>query len=188
MAQQQHGNGGIVVPLRGRSPRRRWQRWLAVAGIALMAAGWVVTGVGAQTGGGTLTLRSDVQEANAQTGVITARGNVQIDFPAQQIFATAAQAQYFDRDRRIILSGNVVVNQQGNRLEAETVTYLIDEGRFIALPQSSRQVRATYQIRDLTPAAPRDVGSSTAPLNQTPPVSQRPDATLELTPLPTSLP
>jgi len=29
--------------------------------------------------GGTITLRSDVQEANANTGVITARGNVQID-------------------------------------------------------------------------------------------------------------
>ncbi|AFY65720.1 LptA/OstA family protein [Geitlerinema sp. PCC 7407] len=95
-----------------------------------------------------LTLRSDIQEANAKTGVVTARGNVQIDYPARQIQATASQAQYFSRERRIVLSGNVYILQEGNSLRGETVTYLIDEGRFVALPDQSRQVESIYLVND----------------------------------------
>lgn len=97
-----------------------------------------------------LTLRSDVQEANSKTGVITARGNVQINYPARQIQATSAQAQYFSRERRIVLSGNVYVLQQGNSLRGETVTYLIDEGKFVALPDAPKQVESIYLVPDAT--------------------------------------
>jgi len=93
-----------------------------------------------------ITLRSDIQEANAKTGVVTARGNVQIIYPAREIRATAAQAQYFSRERRIVLTGNVSVIQSGNSLQAEIVTYLIDEGRFIAQPLENSQVLSTYIV------------------------------------------
>jgi lipopolysaccharide export system protein LptA len=93
-----------------------------------------------------LTLRSDVQEANAKTGVITARGNVQIFYPARQIQATSAQAQYFSKERRIVLSGNVYVLQEGNSMRGETITYLIDEGRFVALPLPPKQVESIYIV------------------------------------------
>ena len=93
-----------------------------------------------------ITLRSDIQEANAKTGVVTARGNVQIIYPAREIRATAAQAQYFSRERRIVLTGNVSVIQSGNSLRAETVTYLIDEGRFIAQPLENSQVLSIYIV------------------------------------------
>lgn len=107
----------------------------------------------AQTGDGrAITIRSDVQEADRNTEVITARGNVQIDYPARQIQATAAQAQFFNRERRIVLSGNVYVLQNGNSMRGETITYLIDEGRFVALPRNNRQVESTYIISD--PEAP----------------------------------
>lgn len=102
--------------------------------------------------GRALTLRSDVQEANAKTGVVTARGNVQINYPARQIQATSAQAQYFSKERRIVLSGDVFVLQEGNSLRGETVTYLIDEGRFIAHPQPRSQVESIYIVSD--PNAP----------------------------------
>jgi lipopolysaccharide export system protein LptA len=95
---------------------------------------------------GAITLKSDVQESNSKTGVITARGNVQINYPARQIQATATQAQYYSRERRLILTGNVYVLQAGNSLRAEEMTYLIDEGRFMAKPQSDRQVESTYII------------------------------------------
>lgn len=95
---------------------------------------------------GSITLKSDIQESNAETGIITARGNVKINYPARQIQATAAQAQYFSRERRLILTGNVYVIQEGNSMRAESMTYLIDEGRFIATPQSDRQVESTYII------------------------------------------
>jgi lipopolysaccharide export system protein LptA len=116
----------------------------------------------AQTGDGrAITIRSDVQEADRNTEVITARGNVQIDYPARQIQATAAQAQFFNRERRIVLSGNVYVLQNGNSMRGENITYLIDEGRFIALPKANKQVESTYIVSD--PEAP------TSPV--TPPVT-----------------
>jgi lipopolysaccharide export system protein LptA len=93
-----------------------------------------------------LTLRADMQQANAKTGVITANGNVQLSYPARQIQATANAANYYSRERRIVLSGNVYVLQAGSSLRAETITYLIDEGRFVALPQNQKQVEATILI------------------------------------------
>ena len=77
------------------------------------------------TTGGEITLRSDVQESNSETGIITARGNVKINY--------------------------VYVLQQGNSMRAETMTYLIDEGRFIATPKSDRQVESTYIVQDASP-------------------------------------
>lgn len=160
---------------------------LAIAPTAIVASLFVLGFAGssptqfstaqAQTGlpatpGRPLTLRSDVQEANSKTGVITARGNVQIYYPARQIQATAAQAQYFSRERRIVLSGNVYVLQQGNSLKGETITYLIDEGRFVALPQAPKQVEAIYQVQDNpTPspspaAAPAPIAPPANPFGQ----------------------
>ena len=95
-----------------------------------------------------ITVRSDVQEANSETGVVTARGNVQINYPGQNLQATSAQAQYFSKERRLVLTGNVYVLQDGNSIRAETLTYLIDEGRFIATPKENRQVESTYIVTD----------------------------------------
>jgi lipopolysaccharide export system protein LptA len=103
-----------------------------------------------------------VQEANAVTGVITARGNVQINYPARQIQATAAQAQYYSRERRIVLSGDVYVLQEGNSLRGETITYLIDEGRFVALPEPQEQVEAIYLVPDPNAPAERPASSGAA--------------------------
>ncbi|MEO0377165.1 MAG: LptA/OstA family protein [Cyanobacteria bacterium P01_A01_bin.17] len=95
-----------------------------------------------------LTLRADIQQANAKTGVVTASGNVQLSYPARQIQATSAQAQYYSRERRIVLSGNVYVLQAGNSLRAETITYLIDEGRFVAINDPETQVEAVIVVED----------------------------------------
>lgn len=93
-----------------------------------------------------VTVRSDVQEADAENGTVTARGNVEIDYPARQIFATAAQVQLFQRENRLVLSGNVIVEQEGNSIRAEQVVYLIEENRFVATPKSSQQVESVYVI------------------------------------------
>ncbi|MBD0337115.1 MAG: hypothetical protein ICV62_16630 [Cyanobacteria bacterium Co-bin13] len=136
--------------------RRYYPTLFSLAMLLSLGIGSVVSllprQVQAQTGG-TITLRADIQEANAATGVITARGNVQIEYPAQEIYATSAQAQYFSNERRIVLSGDVVVLQEGNRLRAETVTYLIDEDRFVALPQPNQQVETIYVLPEPSPTA-----------------------------------
>lgn len=93
-----------------------------------------------------LTMRADTTQLDTNTGVVTARGNVQLNFPARQIQATANQAQYFDQERQIVLKGDVYVLQRGNSLRANTITYLIDEGRFVALPEPNRQVEAIFLV------------------------------------------
>ena len=163
------------------------------AGLLVAIAHWMTAGVQAQTNdNGSIILRSDIQEANAITGVITARGNVQVEYPSRQIYATSAQAQYFNEERRMILSGNVIVLQEGNRLEAETVTYLIDEGRFVALPQPNEQVETTYVLPpSQEPAATSESEAEAAPAGD--PATDEdgdpltapfePDAILEISPI-----
>lgn len=173
--------GSLVTQMRRRS-RSFWAGltlgglglWLAIAPMPLPSAQ-------AQTAEtGTITLKADIQEANAITGVIVARGNVRIDYPARDIIATSAQAQYFSQENRMILSGNVVVLQEGNRLEAETVTYLVDEGRFVALPQPNNQVETTYLIQD-NPTSP--AATATDEEAETESETITPDETLRITPL-----
>ena len=101
---------------------------------------------------GSITIRSDTQEANSDTGIITATGNVQINYPAREIQATAAQAQYYSRERRLVLNGNVYVIQDGNSMRAESMTYLVDEGRFIATPKADSQVESTYIVNEPVPS------------------------------------
>ena len=113
-----------------------------------------------------LTIRADVQEYDAKNQVITARGNVQMLYPSRGIQATAAQAQYFSRERRIILSGNVYVLQNGsNSIRGEKVTYLIDEGRFIAEPRGNRQVESIYIVNDANVSG-QVTAPATAPLKR----------------------
>jgi len=116
-----------------------------------------------------LTIRSDHQEYDSKNQVATARGNVQMSYPARGIQATAAQAQYFSKERRIILSGNVYILQNGgNSIRGERVTYLIDEGRFIAQPQTNQQVESTYIVNDTDPN-----NQATAPASATPALKRR---------------
>lgn len=113
--------------------------------IGTLSTAFALVPAKAQTdGSGAITLRADVQEANSNTGIVTARGNVRIDYPSRQITATSAQAQYYSRERRIVLNGNVFIQQEGNTIQAETVTYLIDEGRFVATPDAEEQVESVY--------------------------------------------
>ncbi len=157
---------------------RRWP-------IALLSIGALI-GLGASLplraqqqpiqAGNAMTVRSDIQEANSKTGVITARGNVQVFYPARKIQATSAQAQYFSRERRLVMTGNVYVLQEGNSIRAETMTYLVDEGRFIATPQNTQQVESIYLVKEnenpTRPAAsPSPVPSPTLPV--APPIVPR---------------
>lgn len=132
---------------------------------------------GAANNNRSLYINAARQEADSKTGVFTAIGNVQIFYPARNIQATAAQAQYFSRERKIILSGNVYVLQQGNSIKGDSITYLIDEGRFIATPKNNAQVESIYIVNDTNPQAANSQSPSppqppAAP--QTPPFNPKP--------------
>lgn len=121
---------------------------LAQAGTAGAAA----TGAQAQGGAdpaaqGLVTIESDIQKADNTTGVITAQGNVRIVDGGRGVVATARQAQYYSREGRVVLSGDVeILHQDGHRLQAEQVVYLLGSERLIARPSQGGQVISRYRM------------------------------------------
>jgi lipopolysaccharide export system protein LptA len=96
---------------------------------------------------GLVTIESDLQRADQSTGVITATGNVRIVYPDQRVVATARQAQYFSREGRVVLSGDVdIVQEGGNLLRAERVVYLVERDRLVAIPPTGQQVYSRVSL------------------------------------------
>ena len=96
---------------------------------------------------GLITIESDQQSADTSTGVITAFGNVRLVHANRGVVATSRQAQYFTKEERIVLSGDVdVVQNDGNFLRAGQVTYLLDEERALALPTIGGQVFSQWSL------------------------------------------
>jgi lipopolysaccharide export system protein LptA len=116
---------------------------------------------------GLVSIESDLQQADQATGVITATGNVRILYPDKGVMATARQAQYFTREGRVVLSGDVDVAQQdGSLLRAEQVTYLVRSERITARPATQQQVlsrlRLTPAPKPATATAPVTPGATGA--------------------------
>jgi lipopolysaccharide export system protein LptA len=98
--------------------------------------------------GGLITIESDTQSADNVTGVVTALGNVRIVYPARRMVATSRQAQYFSKEGRLVLSGDVdVIQEGGNALRAERVVYSLDDERAVAEPAQGGQVFSQMVIR-----------------------------------------
>jgi len=125
------------------------------AKLSSVAALLVFTGsffpVTAQTATGEdslITIESDTQSADNITGVVTAVGNVRIVYPARGMVATSRQAQYFSREAMLVLSGDVdVVQDDGNSIRAERVTYNLNEERALANPIPGQQVQSTLLLK-----------------------------------------
>ena len=102
---------------------------------------------------GLITIESDSQTADNVTGVVTAIGNVRIVYPSRGMVATSRQAQYFSREGRLVLSGDVdVVQEDGSTLRAERVTYNLEDERAVAVPSNGGQVRSTMILSPDQPA------------------------------------
>lgn len=98
-------------------------------------------------GAGMVTIESDSQQADNQTGVITASGNVRITYPERGMVATSRQAQYFSKEGRLVLSGDVdVIDSDGQRIQAERLTYSLDQERFLAQPSQGKQVTSKLRL------------------------------------------
>ena len=105
------------------------------------------TAAAALTNAGMVSIESDVQQADNSTGIITASGNVRIVYPDQRVVATARQAQYFSREGRIVLTGDVdVIQPDGNAIRAERLTVLLNSKRVVAEPRRGQQVVSTLRL------------------------------------------
>ena len=101
---------------------------------------------------GLVTIESDLQKADNSTGVVTATGNVRIVYPDQRVVATARQAQYFSREGRVVLSGDVdVIQDSGHSIRAERLVYLVASERIVADPAPGQQVITHYRMNAPTP-------------------------------------
>ena len=96
---------------------------------------------------GLVTIESYRQLVDNSTGIVTAIGNVRIVYPDQRVVATARQAQYYSREGRVVLSGDVdVVQDDGHSIRAEKLVYLVDRERLEARPADGKQVITRYNL------------------------------------------
>jgi lipopolysaccharide export system protein LptA len=114
----------------------------------------------ASPGDGMVTIESDRQQADNRTGIVTATGNVRIQYPDRRMVATSRQAQYYSREGRLVLTGDVdVIDADGQRIRAEKLVYRLDSERLQAEPQPGRQVFSRLRLQTQpspgTPAAPQ---------------------------------
>ncbi len=116
------------------------------------------------TQAGVVTIESDRQQADNATGIVTATGNVRIVYPDRKVVATSRQAQYFSREARVVLSGDVQVLQEGgNRLLAEQVVYDVSRERVDARPFPGAQVVSIVRMRPNAPSVPTTPAPVPAP-------------------------
>jgi lipopolysaccharide export system protein LptA len=103
---------------------------------------------------GMISIESDSQQADNKTGVVTATGNVRIVYPDRGMVATSRQAQYYSREGRLVLSGDVdVIDHEGQRIRAEKLVYRVDSERLRADPPSGQQVYSQLRLQTRPPAA-----------------------------------
>jgi lipopolysaccharide export system protein LptA len=106
-----------------------------------------------------VTIESDQQQADNMTGVVTAIGNVRITYPDRGMVATARQAQYYSREGRLVLSGDVdVIDRDGQQLRAEQIVFLLNGQRLVALPAKGQQVQTRLRLENSSgSASPRSL-------------------------------
>lgn len=115
-----------------------------------------------------VTIESDRQQADNRTGIVTATGNVRITYPDRKTVATSRQAQYFSREGRLVLTGDVdVVDADGQRVKGERLVYLLDSDRLSVEPASGQQVFSRLKLQQQQPAA------APAPQSAPPPAARR---------------
>ena len=130
--------------------------------LSLMASLMLCSGiVNAQqsTETGLITIESDQQTADNSIGVVTAQGNVRLVHVDRGIVATGRQAQYFLKEERIVLSGDVdIVQKNGDLLQADRIVYSLADERALATPSEDQQVFSQWSFGgdadDSTPVIP----------------------------------
>ena len=96
---------------------------------------------------GLITIESDQQTADNSIGVVTAQGNVRLVHVDRGIVATGRQAQYFMKEERIVLSGEVdIVQKNGDLLQADRIVYSLVDERALATPSENEQVFSQWSF------------------------------------------
>ena len=63
--------------------------------------------------------------------------------------ATSRQAQYFSKEGRLVLTGDVdVIDADGQRIRAERLVYRLDSERLLAEPPAGKQVYSRLRLQN----------------------------------------
>ena len=127
--------------------------------MALLSLCSVIVNAQQSTETGLITIESDQQTADNSIGVVTAQGNVRLVHVDRGIVATGRQAQYFMKEERIVLSGDVdIVQKNGDLLQADKIVYSLVDERALATPSEDQQVFSQWSFGgnddDSTPVIP----------------------------------
>ena len=127
--------------------------------MALLSFCSVIVNAQQSTETGLITIESDQQTADNSIGVVTAQGNVRLVHVDRGIVATGRQAQYFMKEERIVLSGDVdIVQKNGDLLQADKIVYSLVDERALATPSEDQQVFSQWSFGgnddDSTPVIP----------------------------------
>jgi lipopolysaccharide export system protein LptA len=126
--------------------------------IASLSLCSVIVNAQQSTETGLITIESDQQTADNSIGVVTAQGNVRLVHVDRGIVATGRQAQYFMKEERIVLSGDVdIVQKNGDLLQADKIVYSLVDERALATPSDDQQVFSQWSFGgddDSTPVIP----------------------------------
>ena len=127
--------------------------------MALLSLCSVIVNAQQSTETGLITIESDQQTADNSIGVVTAQGNVRLVHVDRGIVATGRQAQYFMKEERIVLSGDVdIVQKNGDLLQADKIVYSLVDERALATPSENQQVFSQWSFGgdddDSTPVIP----------------------------------
>lgn len=79
-------------------------------------------------------IRSDVQEFDNKNKVVSASGNVQVDYKGSQAFSPLANVRMKDNGKadRAIFSGGARIKQENSEINGEKITVMVDSGDLIA--------------------------------------------------------
>ena len=127
--------------------------------LALLSVSPVIVSAQQSVETGLITIESDQQTADNSIGVVTAQGNVRLVHVDRGIVATGRQAQYFMKEERIVLSGDVdIVQKNGDLLQADRIVYSLVDERALATPSENEQVFSQWSFGadtdDSTPVIP----------------------------------
>lgn len=101
-------------------------------------------------------IRSDVQEFDNKNKVVSASGNVKVDYKGSQAFSKLANVRMkpTGKAERVIFSGNAKIKQENSVINGDRITVMVDSGNLIAEHNVTTNVTLKAQAEPVASAKP----------------------------------
>ncbi len=101
-------------------------------------------------------IRSDVQEFDNKNKVVSASGNVKVDYKGSQAFSKLANVRMkpTGKAERVIFSGNAKIKQENSVINGDRITVMVDSGNLIAEHNVTTNVTLKDEAQPVASAKP----------------------------------